>query len=179
MLTMILIFVAVIVLLLVIVIATRPAEFRITRSATIPAPPAAIFPHVNDLHLWQAWSPWAKMDPNAKVTFAGPAAGPGASFHWAGNSKVGEGTMNLVESRPSELVRFRLKFQRPFKATNDAEFTFRPVGDQTEVTWAMSGKNNFMGKAVGLVMDCDKMVGGEFEKGLANLRGVVAGTTSK
>jgi Polyketide cyclase / dehydrase and lipid transport len=173
MLTKILIALAVIIVLFLVVVATRPADFRITRSAAISAPPAVAFAQVNDLHNWQEWSPWAKLDPDAKVTFDGPTAGEGASFHWAGNSQVGEGTMRLVASRPSELVRFKIDFLSPFKATNDAEFTFRPVGDQTEVTWTMSGKNNFMAKAFGLFVDCDKMVGGEFEKGLANMKSVV------
>jgi polyketide cyclase/dehydrase/lipid transport protein len=162
------------VLVFVVVVATRPADFRITRSATIPASPPAVFVQVNDLHNWQQWSPWAKLDPDAKVTFDGPTAGKGASFHWAGNSQVGEGTMTLVESQPSELVRFKIEFMKPFTATNDAEFTFKPVGDQTEITWTMSGKNNFMAKAFSLFVDCDKMVGGEFEKGLENLKDVVA-----
>jgi uncharacterized protein YndB with AHSA1/START domain len=173
MLVKVLIVLAVIVVLFLVVVATRPADFRITRSATIPAPPAVVFEQVNDLHNWQQWSPWAKLDPDAKVTFDGPTAGNGASFHWAGNSNVGEGTMTLMESQPSELVRFKIDFMRPFVASNVAEFTFKPVGDQTEVTWTMTGKNNFMAKAFGLFVDCDKMVGGQFEQGFENLKGVV------
>ena len=173
------IFIAVVALVLVFVVlvASRPANFRITRSATIPASPAAVFEQVNDLHKWQEWSPWAKLDPNAKVTFEGPEAGKGASFHWAGNSEVGEGKMTLVESQPGELVRFKIEFTSPFTATNDTEFTFKPAGDQTEVTWTMSGKNNFMAKAFSLFVDCDKMVGGQFEEGLNNLKSVVASAT--
>jgi hypothetical protein len=174
MLVKIIVAVVALILVFVVLVATRPADFRITRSATIPAPAAAVFAQVNDLHKWQEWSPWAKLDPKAKVTFDGPEAGKGASFHWAGNSEVGEGKMTLVESQPSELVRFKIEFMSPFTATNDAEFTFKPVGDQTEVTWTMSGKNNFMAKAFGLFVDCDKMVGGQFEQGLNNLKGVVA-----
>src|SRR5260221_14652047 len=107
------------------------------------------------------------MDPNAATTFGGPASGVGATMDWAGNMKVGEGSMTIVESHPNDLVRFRLDFQKPFAGTNTAEFTFQPQGGQTQVTWSMTGHNNFMGKAMGLVMNCDKMVGGQFEQGFA------------
>lgn len=170
----ILIALAVIIVVLVVVVAMRPDDFRVTRSATIPAPAAVVFEQVNDLHKFQDWSPWAKMDPNWKVTYDGPSAGIGASFAWAGNKDVGEGRMTVIESRPGELVLLKLEFLKPFKATNTAEFNFKSAGNQTEVTWSMYGKNNFIFKAVGLFMDCDKMVGPDFEKGLANLKAVVA-----
>jgi polyketide cyclase/dehydrase/lipid transport protein len=170
------IFIAVVALILVFVVlvATRPADFRVSRSATISAAPAAVFDEVNDLHKWQSWSPWAKLDPEAKVTYDGPESGQGASFHWAGNSQVGEGTMTLVESQPNESVRFKIEFMKPFAGTNDAVFTFKPAGDQTEVTWTMTGKNGFLGKAFSLFVDCDKMVGRQFEEGFTNLKGVLA-----
>ncbi|HEX3627114.1 MAG TPA: SRPBCC family protein [Verrucomicrobiae bacterium] len=158
--------------LFVVIVATRPSNFRITRTGRISAPAGLVFENVNDLHNWEAWSPWAKMDPNAKSTFAGPAAGPGSSMEWAGNNKVGAGRMTIAESRPNDAIRIKLEFFKPFKATNLAEFTFKPEGDQTVVTWSMSGKNNFMGKAIGLFMNCDKMIGGQFEQGLANLNSV-------
>ena len=179
MLLYVLIAVAVIVVLFVIVVVLRPADFRITRSATISSSPATVFEQVNDLHKWQEWSPWAKLDPAVKNSFAGSPAGIGAAFSWSGNNEVGEGTMTITESRPSDLVRFRLEFRRPFKGTNIAEFTFQPRGDQTVVTWSMSGTNGFIGKALGLIMNCDKMVGGQFEKGLANLNSVVQATGKK
>ena len=112
------------------------------------------------------------MDPNAKEVHEGPAAGAGAKMSWSGNNKVGEGSMTITESRPNDFVRFRLEFLKPFAATNTAEFTFKPQGNQTVVTWSMFGHNNFMGKAMGLIMNCDKMVGGQFEKGLAQLKSV-------
>lgn len=158
---------------LVVVVALQPADFRISRSASFAAPPAAVFEHVNDLQKWQAWSPWAKLDPAAKNNFQGPPAGTGAAFSWAGNMEVGEGTMTITESRPSELVRFKLEFKKPFEATHTSEFTFQPEGGGTLVTWSMWGRNNFMGKAVGLVMNCDTMVGGQFEQGLADLKKIV------
>jgi hypothetical protein len=160
---------AVLVVLFVVIVAMRPADFRITRTGRVFGPPGTVFEQVNDFHKWEAWSPWAKLDPNAKNTFAGPSAGPGASMEWAGNNKVGAGRMTILESRPGAMIRIKLEFFKPFKATNLAEFTFKPEGEQTSVTWSMSGKNNFMVKAVGMFMNCDKMIGSEFEKGLANL----------
>jgi hypothetical protein len=154
-------------------IATRPAEFTVTRSAQFAAPAPTVFAQVNELRKWKAWSPWAKKDPQAKETYVGPAAGAGASMAWAGNREVGEGRMTIVESRPAELVRFKLEFFKPFAATNDAEFAFRPAGGGTEVTWTMRGRNNFIGKAMCLVFDMDRMVGGDFEKGLAVIRDIV------
>jgi uncharacterized protein YndB with AHSA1/START domain len=168
----ILIALVVIVGILLGVIATRPDDFRVTRSATFNAPPATVFPQVNDFQKWEAWSPWAKLDPNVKNTFEGPTAGAGAVFRWVGNNEVGEGGMTILESRPNELVRIKLDFIKPFEGTSTAEFTFQPSGDQTTVTWAMFGKNNFIGKAFSLFVDCDKMMGGQFEKGLESMRAV-------
>ncbi len=173
MLITILVAIAVVIVLFIAIVASRPADFRVVRSATMPAPAAVVFEQVNDLHKFQDWSPWAKVDPQCKLTYDGPTSGTGASFAWAGNRQVGEGRMTVIESRPSELVRFRLEFLKPFKATNTAEFDFKSAGNQTEVTWSMFGKNNFMFKAVSLFMDCDKMVGPDFERGLANLKSVV------
>lgn len=154
-------------------VSLRPAYFAVSRSATMAAPPAAVFTQVNDFHKWEAWSPWAKKDPAAKTSYAGPAEGAGASFHWAGNKEVGEGTMTITDSRPGESIKIRLDFLKPFKGTSDATFTFKPEGANTVVTWNMSGKNNFIAKAMGLFIDCDKMIGGEFEKGLASMKTIV------
>jgi len=172
MLEIILILAAVVIVFLI-VAAKQPADFRITRSATITAPASAIFAQVNDLRKWDAWSPWAKLDPNAVNSFEGPASGTGAVMRWAGNSKVGTGSMTITESRPDEFIRFNLEFLKPFAATNTAEFTFTTEGNETTVTWSMYGTNNFMAKVMGLVMNCDKMVGGQFEQGLASLKSVV------
>ncbi len=168
----ILIALAAILVILVIVVALQPSDFRIQRSVTIAAPPSVVFAQVNDFHKWEAWSPWAKLDPVAKNTFEGPTEGVGAGFRWAGNNQVGEGAMAILDSRPGELVRIKLEFLKPFQATNTAEFTFAPEGNGTRVTWAMFGQNNFMGKAMSLVMNCDKMVGGQFEQGLASMKAV-------
>jgi hypothetical protein len=161
---------AVIIVLLAIIVELQPADFRVVRSATISAPTSIVFDQVNDLHKWQEWSPWAKRDPAAKNTFEGPPSGVGASLKWAGNSEVGEGTMIITESRTDELVQFKLEFVRPFKDTSTAEFTFKPEANQTVVTWSMFGQKKFIAKGIGLVMNCDKIVGGDFEKGLENLK---------
>ena len=179
MLKKILIALIVIVVVFVIVVALQPADFRVTRSATIAAPPAAVFAQVNDLHNWEAWSPWAKLDPNSKIAYEGPPAGVGAAFAWSGNYEVGEGRMTITESRPNEFVQFKLDFVKPFKGTNTAEFTFKPEGNQTAVTWSMSGKKNFIMKAIGLFVSCDKMMGGFFEKGLAQMKSVAEAAAKK
>ncbi len=166
----ILIVLTVLIAILLIVIALRPSDFRYSRSATIAATPATLFEHISDLHKFQAWNPWAEIDPNSKVTFIGPASGVGAAFSWAGNNDVGEGTMTLIESKPGELARFKMEFRKPMEGTSTAEFTFKPEGEKTIVTWSMFGPNNFMAKAAGLFINCDKLVGDQFEKGLGNLK---------
>jgi hypothetical protein len=137
------------------------------------APPEAVFAQVNDFHNWDKWSPWAKLDPNMKVTYDGPTSGAGAKYSWVGNSDVGEGRMTIVESKPNELIRIRLEFIKPFESASDTEFTFKPEGKQTAVTWTMAGKHNFMSKGMCLFMSMDGMVGPDFEKGLASMKTVV------
>lgn len=156
-----------------VVAAMQPADFRVERSATLSAPADTVFAQVNNLHKWEAWSPWAKLDPNAKNTFEGPAAGVGAVMHWEGNREVGVGSMTITESRAGERIAMKLEFLKPFAATHTGEFTFKPEGNGIVVTWSMSGTKNFMGKAMGLVFSCDKMVGGKFEEGLANMKALV------
>jgi len=163
------VFVAIVGVLSVIV-AMQPATFEVSRQATIAAPPEVVFNQVNDFHKWDAWSPWAKLDPQAKNTFEGPESGKGAAFHWEGNNEVGKGRMTITESRPAELVLLDLEFVKPFASKCVTEFTFKPEGDQTLVTWTMKGENNFMSKAMHLVMNMDKMVGGSFDEGLASMK---------
>jgi carbon monoxide dehydrogenase subunit G len=169
----VLVAVVVIVLVFVGVVAMRPSDFRVARSATMSAPPAAVFAQVNDFHNWEAWSPYAKRDPAMKKTYEGAAAGAGAVYTWSGNNEVGEGRTTITESRPNELVRIRLEFVRPFAGTNAGEFTFKPEGNGTVVTWSLAGKYNFLSKAVGLFINMDKMIGGDFETGLAQMKAVV------
>jgi len=164
---------AVIVIVLVIVVAMQPSEFRVARSATMSAPPPAVFAQVNDFHKWEAWNPWGKIDPAMQQTYEGAPAGIGAIYTWVGNKNVGEGRMTLTESRPSDLIRIKLEFFKPFAGTNIAEFTFKPAGNQTAVTWSMAGKNNFMAKAIHLFMNMDKMIGGQFETGLAQMKSIM------
>jgi hypothetical protein len=165
-------FVAIIVALCV-VISLRSNDFRVARTATFKATPAAVFEQVNDFHKWDAWSPWVKLDPNAKSTFEGPTSGEGAKMSWVGNSNIGEGNMTIVESKPNDVVRIRLEFIKPMAGVNDVEMKVEPKGDETQLTWTMAGKNGFMGKAIGLFMDCEKMCGDQFEIGLSNMRKIV------
>jgi hypothetical protein len=172
MLKKILIGLVAIVAIFAIVVALQPSEYRVTRSTTVSAQAPDVFEQVNDFHNWDAWSPWAKLDPVAKATFEGPPAGQGAVFAWSGNDKIGEGRMTLTESRPAELVRIKIDFVKPFAGTSTSEFTFKPAGNQTAVTWIMSGQNNFIARAMCLFVSMDKMLGGEFEKGLAQMKSV-------
>lgn len=172
MLKKILIGLAAIIVVFLVVVALQPTDFRITRSVAIAAPAETVFAQINDFHKWEGWSPWEKMDLTMKKTFEGPSEGVGAVYGWIGNDKVGEGRMTITESRPSELIAIKLEFMKPFAATNVTEFTLMSAGNQTEVKWSMVGKNNFMAKAFCLFMDMDKMVGGDFEKGLAALKSV-------
>ena len=156
-----------------IVVATRPADFRVERSATISAPAQALFEQVNDHHKFNAWNPFLKVDPNVKNTYSGPDSGVGAVCSWDGNKDIGAGSTTITESKPGELVRERMDWIRPMTGVATVDFTFKPDGDKTVVTWAMYGTNNFMGKLVSLFMDCDKICGPQFEQGLADLGKVV------
>src|SRR5258708_14236900 len=175
MLVKILIALAVIVVVLIVIVALQPSDFRVTRSAAMSAPAPAVFAQVNDFHKWEAWNPWGKIDPAMKQTYEGPPAGTGACYTWVGNGQVAEGRMTITDSHPSDLIRIRLEFKTPFAPTNTAEFTFQPAGGQTVVTWCMFGNKIFLTKAMGLFMSMDKMVGSQFEKGLADMKAVVEG----
>lgn len=152
------------------VVATRPAEFRLERSLKMAASPASTYAQVEDFHRWEAWSPWAKLDPSMKTKYDGPASGNGSSYWWSGNDKVGEGRMTITGVKPAEQVTIKLEFLKPFEQTNTTTFNFKGEGEGTTVSWAMEGKNNFMGKAFSLFMDMDKMVGSDFEKGLVAMK---------
>src|SRR5438105_6945324 len=172
MLIKILIALTVIVVVFVVIVAMQPSEFGVVRSATISAPAPALFAQVNDFHKWEAWNPWGKLDPTMKQAYEGAPAGTGAIYTWSGNNEVGEGRMTITESRPSDLIRIKLEFLKPFAATNTAEFTFKPEGNRTVVTWSMAGNVNFMAKIVHLFMDMDGMIGDKFEQGLARLKSI-------
>jgi hypothetical protein len=163
-----------VIVVFLIVVALQPSDFKVERSATLRAPAPAAFAQVNDFQNWQAWSPWEKVDPQIKRQYEGPKAGMGAVYAWQGNKDVGEGRMTITDSKPAELVRIKLEFFEPFAANNTAEFSFKPAGpDSTAVTWTMTGQNNFLSKAICMFMDMDKMVGGMFEQGLAQMKTTV------
>ena len=165
--------VAALLAIFMVVVALQPSTFRVERTATMAAPPADVFAQVNDFHNWDAWSPWAKRDPKMKATYEGPSEGEGAIYRWAGNDEVGEGGMTITESRQSDLIRIKLEFLKPYASTCATEFTFEPKDDQTAVKWSMAGQNTFIGKMFCLFMNMDKMIGGDFEKGLAHMKAVV------
>jgi len=156
--------------LLAAAILLQPDRFVVTRSAVIDAGAPEVFRHINGLRHWQAWSPWAKLDPPAQTAYQGPAEGAGAAFEWSGDKKVGAGRMTIIDSQPFEHVNIRLQMQKPFSAINDLRFQLTPEAqERTKVTLTMSGRNTFISKAMNLFMNCDKVVGGQFEAGLANL----------
>jgi len=164
--------------LLLIAIALQPATFHVERSLTMAAPPETVFTQVNDFHVWSAWSPWEKLDPAMKRSFDGAPAGVGAKYAWVGNKDVGEGRMTIEKSAPGAEVAIKLEFLKPFEATNTATFTFQKTPEGTKTTWAMDGRNNFVGKAMSLVMNMDKMIGPDFERGLASMK-MLAETAAK
>ena len=151
-------------------IATRPDTFRVERSATIAAPANVVFGYLNDFHNWALWSPWEKLDPAMKRTFSGAPAGVGSVYTWSGNSKAGEGSMAITESTPDDRIALDLDFVRPFKSHNMTEFTLKPTAGGVNLRWGMSGVNTVAGKAMSLVTSMDKLVGKDFERGLANLK---------
>jgi len=160
---------------LVAVIASRPDEFKIERSASMAAPPDIVFGLVNDFHKWEGWSPWAKLDPTMQVQYDGPPSGVGAQYSWNGDKNVGEGRMAITQSKPNEVIAVDLQFLKPFPAHNVATFTFVPDSAGTRVSWAMTGRSTFMGKAIGLLMNMDQLVGRQFDTGLASLRTLAEG----
>jgi K+-transporting ATPase KdpF subunit len=152
--------------------ATRPDTFRVERTATIKAPPERIFPLINDFQRWGAWSPFEKKDPAMKQTLSGAPSGSGAVYEWDGNKEIGQGRMEIVESVPPSRVTLKLDFTRPFEAHNIVDFTLEPRGDSTQVTWAIHGPSPFISKVMGIVFNMDKMIGKDFEAGLAALKTV-------
>jgi uncharacterized protein YndB with AHSA1/START domain len=162
--------VVVLVVLVLAYAATRPDSFSVQRATTIKAPPEKIFAIIEDFDGWRAWSPWEKLDPAMKRTTSGPAKGKGAVYAWDGDSKVGAGRMEILESIPSSRVAIQLDFLRPFATRNSTVFTLEPAGDATKVTWTMSGPSNFVTKLMGIFVSMDSMIGKDFETGLANMK---------
>jgi polyketide cyclase/dehydrase/lipid transport protein len=152
--------------------ATKPDMFRVQRSTSIKAAADTIFPLINDFQKWGAWSPYEKLDPAMKRTYSGSSSGKGAVYEWNGNSKAGEGRMEIVDTSPPSRVSLSLDFTRPFEAHNFVDFTLEPAGDTTNVTWAMHGPSPYIAKVMHIFFDMDSMVGKDFETGLANLKAI-------
>jgi hypothetical protein len=151
--------------------ASRPADFRIQRSASIKAPPDRIAPLIVDFNRWSSWSPYEKLDPGMTRTLSGAASGKGAVYEWSGNNKAGRGRMQILDVSPST-VTIKLDFEKPFEAHNTALFTLEPGAGGTTVTWAMEGARPFSHKLIGVFMNMDQLVGRDFETGLANMKSV-------
>lgn len=166
--------VAVIVVAVIIVLilaSNQPDEFRVQRTTTINAPAEKIVGHIEDFHQWGGWSPWEQLDPAMQRTFTGAPTGKGSIYEWNGNSEVGQGRMEILDATP-EKVSVKLDFYQPMEASNIAEFALQPKGDATDVTWSMYGPMPFISKVMCVFVDLDKMVGPDFEKGLAELKKV-------
>lgn len=162
-----------VVVIFCVVVAMQSEDLSITRVASFNAPPEKVFEQINDFHKWEAWSPWAKMDPNMKLTYSGPQSGVGAGYAWVGNDQVGEGKMTITESKPNEHIKIDLEFIKPFASKNPTDFTIKQNGERSDLTWTMNSKKNFLMKAMCLVVDMDKMIGADFEKGLAQMKPIV------
>lgn len=154
------------------VVAIQPAAYKVVRTAQIAAPPAEVHALINDFHKWDGWSPWAKLDPNMKTDYSGAPAGTGASYHWVSTQdNVGEGRMTIAQSVPAEKVIVNLEFIKPFASKSLAEFTISPAAGGSTVEWAMTGEHDFMAKGFMMAMGgMDKVVGADFEKGLAQMK---------
>jgi Polyketide cyclase / dehydrase and lipid transport len=169
MLTYILLGLAVVIVGILIAASMKPNTVHYERSTVINASPERILPHITDFHKWKPWSPWEKKDPGMKREFSGAGSGAGAKYHWTGNNKVGEGSMEIL-SADSTGVHIEMRFIKPFATTCAAHFMFAPKGSATHVRWGMVGPNLFMGKVMSVFMDMDKMIGKDFENGLAGLK---------
>lgn len=167
-----LLFLLIVIVGFVVFVATRPAMFRVERSATIGAPPAGVYAEIADFHRWPNWSPWEHLDPAMNRSLSGAESGTGAVYEWNGNDKVGQGRMTITGTQPDEQVAIKLEFIKPFQSTCVTTFDLKPAPEGTRVTWTMEGRNNFVAKAMGIFMPMDKMVGGDFEKGLGSLKQV-------
>ena len=151
----------------------QPDSFSVRRSTTLQAPPDKVFVLLTDFHRWADWSPWEALDPAMKRSFSGPASGPGAVYEWAGNQAVGAGRMEITGAQPARQVDIKLDFLRPFEGHNTTVFTLEPQGAATSLTWTMTGPMPFVSKLMSVFVSMDKLIGKDFETGLAKLKGVV------
>lgn len=162
---------AILLVALLIYAAMQPDTFRVERATTIKAPPEKIYPLINDLHQFNTWNPYERKDPSIMGVYSGPASGKGAAYAWE-SKQVGTGSMEITDTAPPSRVAMKLDFVKPFEAHNRVEFTLTPKGDVTEVVWAMNGRVPFMAKLMHIIFNMDKMVGSDFETGLANLKSI-------
>jgi hypothetical protein len=172
MLKIILIVIVVLIAAILAYAATRPNNFRVQRSASINASPEKIFPLIADFHNWASWSPWEKKDPAMKRTYSGAPSGKGAVYAWEGNKNVGSGRMEITDAPAPSKVTIKLDFIKPFEGHNVAELTLQPAGGATNVTWEMHGPMAFVMRVFGIFVNMDKMIGNDFEAGLANLKAI-------
>ncbi|HEY0818808.1 MAG TPA: SRPBCC family protein [Rhizobacter sp.] len=156
--------------------ATRPDNFRFERSITIAASPDKVRPLINDIARFNTWNPYNKKDPAMKSRYHGPHAGPGAAYDFEGNGDVGKGTIRIVEPTGPDTVSMQLDMSEPMQARNFIDFTLQPLGGGTRVTWAMHGPSPFIAKVMHLVIDMDKMLGRDFDAGLADLKALAERT---
>ncbi len=159
----------VIVGVILLIASRRPDDFAYARTVHIAATPQHLFGMINDLRQMNTWNPYALREKGGKAEYSGPAAGPGACFDFAG-PKSGSGHVEILESAPPSSVVMRLAMVKPFKADHRVDFTIAPAASGADVTWAMSGKQPLLGKVMMLFIDCDRMVGRDFEEGLANMK---------
>ena len=156
-------------------VATRPAAMHVERSTVVNAPPEKIYPLIEDFHRWSSWSPFEKLDPAMQRTFSGSESGKGAIYGWSGNKKAGEGRMEITDTSPPNRVTIKLDFMKPFESHNICDFTMQPRSGATELTWAMHGQNNTMAKVMQSFVSMDKLIGKDFDEGLAKLKAAAEG----
>lgn len=160
--------------------ATRPGAYRVARTTTVAAPAEVVWSNLADFRKWGAWSPWDKLDPNLKKTYEGEPGTPGASYAWQGNKQVGKGRMTITEARAPSLLALKLEFVEPVPAMADTKFTLAAkTPTATDVTWQMEGTNTLFGKVLGLFMDVDKTIGGDFDRGLSAFKAAVESNAPK
>lgn len=162
--------VLVVVIALLLWAAVRPDTYTVSRSALVQAPPERVFALLADFRQWPKWSPWAKLDPDMQQFFDGPARGPGAAYSWQGDDKVGKGRMTILRETPPHQLQIKLDFLEPYPTTSTSTFVLVPEGDATRVTWTVDGPAPYVLRLVGIFFDMEKAMGGDFERGLANLQ---------
>lgn len=169
----VLIAIAAVLILFFVAVLLMPADYTIERSVTINATPEQVFPHLVSTRKADDWGPWREEDPKAQMSYSGPEEGVGSKSSWTGGEKLGTGSATIVNVVPNERVDVKLEYQAPMNMTQDAYYILKSEDGKTHMTWGVKGKNNFMGRAMCIFMNMDKMVGSFFEKGLNKLKSIV------